>query len=69
MFDDRSKDTTKLQDHILEQYDFGVTDPNQIAADCDCSASYVRETLNEYREGWDEDGGFGIFLKWSTRSR
>lgn len=56
-----NQDTTKLQDCILEKYDFGVTDPSQIAADCDCSASYVRETLNEYRDGWDDDGGFDIF--------
>jgi hypothetical protein len=44
--------------HIIEQYDFGVTKPNQIASDCDCSVSYVRETLNEYRDGWDEDDDF-----------
>lgn len=57
MFGGGDQDTTKLQDRILEQYDFGVTDPNQIAADCDCSASYVRETLNEYRSGWDDNSG------------
>ncbi|CCC41879.1 uncharacterized protein Hqrw_5003 (plasmid) [Haloquadratum walsbyi C23] len=48
-------DTTKLQDCILNQYDMGVSNPKQIAADCDCSQSYVRETLNDYRSGWDDN--------------
>jgi hypothetical protein len=48
-------DTTKLQDCILDQYDMGVSNPKQIAADCDCSQSYVRETLNDYRSGWDDN--------------
>lgn len=53
-------DTTKLQDCILENYDMMVQDPNQIASQCDCSESYVRQTLNDYRDGWNEDGGFGV---------
>ncbi len=53
-------DTTKLQDRILSEYDMGVSNPNQIAANCDCSESYVKQTLNEYREGWNDDSGFGI---------
>jgi redox-regulated HSP33 family molecular chaperone len=61
MFGGSKDETTKLQDRILSEYDMGVSNPNQIAANCDCSASYVRETLNEYRSGWDEDDGFGIF--------
>jgi len=35
--------------------------PKQIAANCDCSESYVKETLNEYRPKWNEDSGFGLF--------
>jgi hypothetical protein len=34
----------------------GVSNPNQIAANCDCSESYVKETLNEYRENWNDNG-------------
>ena len=52
-------DTTKLQDQILNEYDLGVSNPKQVAANCDCSESYVKQTLNEYREGWD-DSGFSI---------
>jgi hypothetical protein len=48
-------DTTKLQDCILNQYDMGVSNPKQIAADCDCSQPHVRETLNDYRSGWDDN--------------
>jgi len=51
-------DTTKLQDCILNQYDMGVSNPKQIAADCDCSQSYVRETLNDYsRAGYGGHSG------------
>jgi hypothetical protein len=60
MFGGHSNDTTKLQDCILEQYGLVGANPNQIAANCDCSESYVKETLNEYREGWNDDSGFGI---------
>lgn len=61
MFGGRNDDTTKLQDSILGEYDLGVTNPKQIAANCDCSESYVKETLNEYRPNWDEGDGLGIF--------
>lgn len=57
---DRDEETTKLQDSILREYDMGVSNPKQISANCDCSESYVKETLNEYRENWDEDNGFSI---------
>lgn len=60
MFSNRDDDTTKLQDSILREYDMGVSNPKQVAANCDCSESYVKETLNEYREGWDDDSGFDI---------
>jgi hypothetical protein len=54
-----NKDTTKLQDCILQEWEMGVSDPNRIAANCDCSASYVRETLNEHKPNWNkDDGGF-----------
>jgi len=58
MFGGNNRDTTKLQDCILQQYDMGVTDPTQIAARCNCSESYARETIEEYRGG----GGGGIFF-------
>jgi hypothetical protein len=61
MFGGRNDDTTKLQDCILDQYDIGVNNPNQIAANCDCSESYVKHTLNEYRPKWDENNGTGLF--------
>ena len=60
MFSNRDDDTTKLQDSILREYDMGVSNPKQVAANCDCSESYVKETLSEYREGWDDDSGFDI---------
>ena len=60
MFGSGSDDTTKLQDCILNEYDMGVTNLNRIAANCDCSESYVRETLNEYRSGWDDKDDFSI---------
>lgn len=56
MFGGKNDDTTKLQDAILQEYDIGVSNPKQIAANCDCSESYVKQTLNEYRENWDKDG-------------
>ena len=41
---------TGLQRDILELYDrYPNMSPKQIADDLDCSASYVRETINEYR--------------------
>lgn len=58
MLGPRDSDTTKLQDCILEQFDMMVNNPKQIAANCDCSESYVKQTLNQYREGWDNDGLF-----------
>lgn len=61
MFGERDDDTTKLQDSILQEYDMGVSNPNQIAANCDCSESYVKSTLDEYRPDWNEDDGFGLF--------
>jgi hypothetical protein len=60
MFNSPNDDTTKLQDCIINQYDMGVSNPNQIAANCDCSESYVKETLNEHRPNWNEDNGFGL---------
>lgn len=60
MFGGKDDDTTKLQDSILREYDMGVSNPKQIAVNCDCSESYVKTTLNEYREHWNEDGGLGI---------
>lgn len=53
-------DTTKLQDCIIEQFDLVSTNPKQIAANCDCSESYVKETLNEHRPNWDQGDGLGL---------
>lgn len=61
MFGGRDDATTKLQDCILQEYDMGVANPNQIAANCDCSESYVKQTLDEYRPQWDEGSGFSVF--------
>lgn len=61
MFGGHNDDTTKLQDCILREWDMGVSNVNQIAANCDCSESYVKQTLNEYRPNWNEGSGFGIF--------
>ncbi len=57
MFGSRDEDTTKLQDCILEEYDMMTTNPKQIAANCDCSESYVKQTLDEYRPDWTADSG------------
>lgn len=57
MFDAGDEDTTKLQDCILQRYDMMVRNPKQISADCDCSESYVKQTLDEYRSGWDDRSG------------
>jgi len=51
-----SRDTTKLQDCILDKYDMMIRDPKHIAGFCDCSESYVRQTLDEYRSGWRNGG-------------
>lgn len=61
MFTGGNDNTTKLQDTILREYDMGITNPKQIAANVDCSVSYARETLDEYRPGWDDDGGTSFF--------
>jgi hypothetical protein len=61
MFGGQDDDTTKLQDCIIGEYDMGVNNPNQIAANCDCSESYVKETLDEYRSNWNEDSGASFF--------
>ena len=61
MFGSPKDDTTKLQDCILQEYDMMNQNPKQIAANCDCSESYVKEILNEYRPEWNEDNEFGLF--------
>lgn len=60
MFGGKDDDTTKLQDCILREYDMGVANPKQIAANCDCSESYAKETLDDHRPKWNEDDGFGL---------
>lgn len=52
-FDD---DKSNLQQEILNVYDRNPdAGPTEIASMCDCSASYVRETINEYRSGLGDD--------------
>jgi hypothetical protein len=53
-------DTTKLQECILSKYDMMIQQPESIADECDCSESYVKQTLNEYRDGWNDDNEFGV---------
>lgn len=58
MFDDNK---SELQREILQVYDRNPdADPPQIADICDCSESYVRQTLNEYRDDGLADFGLGI---------
>lgn len=53
MFDPGASD---LQQDILQLYDRNPDmSPEQIANRCDCSTSYVRQTLNEYRGGPFDD--------------
>lgn len=50
-------DLTDTQECIVRTADRNPDmTPKQIASQCDCSTSYVRETLNEHR------GGFGLDL-------
>jgi hypothetical protein len=60
MFGFGGRDTTKLQDCILDKYDMVIRNPKQIADYCDCSESYVKQTLDEYRSGWRNDGSLII---------
>lgn len=51
-FDPLDEKKSDLQKEILRAADRNPDmTPKQIADTCDCSASYVRETLNEYRSG------------------
>lgn len=50
MFDDPLDDESQLQKNILQSYDQNPDmAPKHIADRLDCSESYVRETINEYR--------------------
>jgi hypothetical protein len=51
-------DMSDLQEEIVQTYDRNPdAGPKSIAQMCDCSESYVRETVNEYRGGFDSGGG------------
>lgn len=50
-------DLSEMQERIVSTYDRNPDmTPKQIASTCDCSASYVRETLGEYRPRYNNDG-------------
>lgn len=55
------EDMTELQRDIVNAYDRNPdAGPSEIAEICDCSDSYARETLNEYRSGFGStEGVFG----------
>jgi hypothetical protein len=55
-------DLTDTQDCIVRTYDRNpdIT-PKGIADACDCSESYVRQTLNDHRPQWNNDDGIGLF--------
>jgi len=61
-FDDPfGDDMSELQREIVQTYDRNPdAGPKSLANMCDCSESYVRETINEYRGGFG--GGLGGFL-------
>lgn len=49
-------DASNLQQEIIQTYDRNPDmSPAQIANTCDCSTSYVRETLKEFRGGPFDD--------------
>ncbi|WP_248896222.1 hypothetical protein [Haloplanus halobius] len=55
-----SNDVSDLQQEIVQTYDRNPdADAKAIAQMCDCSASYVRETIDEYRGGFGSGGGLG----------
>jgi hypothetical protein len=50
---------SELQEQILKTYERNPdAGPKEIASMCDCSASYVRETIDEYKGGFG--GGAGL---------
>lgn len=50
---------SELQRDIVQAYDRNPdADAAAIASICDCSESYVRETVNEYRGGFGSGGDF-----------
>jgi len=52
-------DMSELQQEIVQTYDRNPdAGPSEIASMCDCSESYVRETIDEYRGGFGSGGGF-----------
>ena len=56
-------DASDLQRQILRVYDQNPDmEPKHIADRCDCSTSYVRQTLKEYRSGFGGGLGSGGFL-------
>lgn len=53
-------DKTDLQRDILRVHDQNPdAGPKEIASICDCSESYARETINEYRGGNNDPFGLG----------
>jgi hypothetical protein len=55
-----SNNMSDLQQEIVQTYDRNPdAGPKAIAQMCDCSTSYVRDTIKEYRGGFDSGGGLG----------
>jgi len=56
-------DMTDLQEEIVRTYERNPdAGPKSIAQMCDCSESYVRETIDEYKGGFGGGLGGGGFL-------
>ena len=53
-------DMTELQREIVQAYDRNPdADAKAVASMCDCSESYARETINEYRDGFGSNSLLG----------
>lgn len=61
MFGNSGGGLSDLQREILRVYDQNPdAGANEIASICNCSASYVRETIKDHRGGFGGGGG-GLF--------
>lgn len=62
MFEDPFDDKSELQREILQKYDQNPdAGPKEVASMSDCSESYARETIKEYRDGFGGGLGGGLF--------
>ena len=68
MFGDN--DASDLQQQILHVYDQNPDmEPKYIADWCDCSTSYVHQTIKEYRSGFGGDPDAGGFSENTSSSQ